>query len=98
MGNAAGNIQPPEKSSGQLFRPFLLIAFQSGKGYGLLHQLFPFLFIGHVKAAEIINIFINSQLIKNRHILHHDTDLPFDLIAVRPHLFSEDLNASFIKF
>ena len=84
--------------SGKLLRVHFAEIFKTGKFNGILHQLFSPFPVPYVKAAEIIDVFLHCQLIKNGYILKHDPDLFLKLIAVRLHLFSEYLYFTSVIF
>ena len=96
MCNAAGDIEPPQQTSGKLLRTHFPEFFQAGKMNRLFHQFFPASPVFHIKAAKIINIFIDRQFFEDSHILKDNPNLLFDFIIVRPHFFTENTDTAFI--
>ena len=98
VSDPAGNVQSAQKTSGKLPGMHFPKIFQACKFNGFLHQLFSSFLVSYVKAAEIINIFLYCQFLKNGYILKHDADLFFNLIAVRFHLFPENFHLTSVVF
>ena len=59
-----------------------VFAYISFVDINFLYIFFPELFVTHVKTAEIVDIFIYSQLVVHGHILHDYADFAFDIVAV----------------
>ena len=98
VSDPAGNVQSAQKTSGKLPGMHFPEIFQACKFNSFLHQLFSSFLVSYVKAAEIINIFLYCQFLKNGYILKHDADLFFNLIAVRFHLFPENFHLTSVVF
>ena len=98
VGNAAGNVQSAQQSSGKLSGTHLPKLIKAGKCKGLFHQLFSLFPVWNIQAAEVINVLIDRHLAEHCNVLHDDSNALLDVIAVRLHLFSENFNASFVIF
>ena len=72
--------------------------FKSCKLYGLFHHLMPSGLVLDIETTEIINIFIDGQLIKNCYILQNDADLLLGFIIVRTHFLIKDTDAALVVF
>jgi ABC-2 type transport system permease protein len=55
-------------------------------------------FVRNIQAAEVIDVFINGQLVVYRYVLHDDADLALDVVSIRCHGLSENLNVALFIF
>ena len=97
MRYSAGYIQSSEKSARKFFRQELSVVRYIHKIHGLLNALSSLLLILYIQTTEVIYILIHCQFVEHSHILHYNSDLPLDIIAVWFHLFSKYFYVSLVK-
>ena len=94
MCNAAGDVQPPEQTSGKLFRTEFAKLPQPDEIDGLADQLYATLAITHIQRAEIIDILLHGEFVEHRHVLWNDADATFQIIAGGSQFLSEYANGT----
>ena len=87
-----------KKSAGEFLRAHLTEIRQTGECDGLFHEFSSFLFVSDIESAEIIDVFIDGHLLKDGNVLHDNTDILLDIVAVRLHILSKDRDRSFVIF
>ena len=98
VGNTAGNVESSKKTAGQFSGTFFCIFRKPHKIQCFVHQLFTLLLVSYIQTTEIVYIFPDTHLMKYSHILHDNTNLFFDIVTVRGHVFAKDLNRTFVIF
>ena len=63
----------------------------------LLDILLAGRFVVDVQTAEVVDVFVDGQLVEHGDILHDDTDLLLDIVGSRRHFFAEDFNAALVE-
>ena len=97
MRYSAGNIQSSQQSTRELLWKEFPVIRNIHEIHCLLNTFASLLFVLYIEAAEVINILIYSQFIEHRHILHYNSDLSLDIVAVGLHLFAKYLYIALVK-
>ena len=98
VGDAAGDVQPPEQTAAELLGQEAAVIAQAGEGDGLLDQRGALSFIRHIQAAEVVDVFLHGQLVEDRHVLHDNADVPLDVVGVGGHGLAEDFHPALVVF
>ena len=98
MGDAAGDIQPPEQAAAEALGQKLPVILKAHKLDGLFYQLLALPLVVDIQAAKIADILIHRQLVEYRHVLHYHADIPLQAVSVRPHWLAEQLDGAPVVF
>ena len=96
MRDAAGDIQTPEQTAGELLRAEFQKVLQPDKLHGFFDILLPLFLVADVQPAEVVDVFVDGQFVKHCDVLHDDADVLLDVVSVGCHLFAEDLDFAFV--
>ena len=97
MGDAAGDVEPPQKAAGELARAELHVVLEAHERDGLVHEPRPLAPIVHVQGTEEVDVLPHGELLEQRHVLRHHADLALQVVARGRHGLAEQADVALVE-